>query len=63
MIRIILYNDVNETSFLMRARHATMRKVPNEDYCFSVRLYGLNRFEIERLQQSARDINKEADGG
>ena len=58
MIQITIYDTQTEQEILIMPRHATMRKVPNEDYCFSVRLYGLNQFEINRLKKLAKRINK-----
>lgn len=59
MIRVMLYNDETEQTIIVNPRHATMRRVPNEDYCFSVRLYGINQFEIDKLKQWAKSINQE----
>ncbi len=59
MVQIMIYDDETDQSTELLPRHATMRKVPNEDYCFSVRLYGINRFEVNRLKDLAKKINQE----
>ncbi len=58
MIQITIYDTEIEQEILLLPRHATMRKVPNEDYCFSCRLFGINQFEISRLKKIVKKINE-----
>jgi len=59
MIDVTFCDQVTQQETHLNPKHATMRRTPEGDYCFSIRIYGITKFEIDRLKCLAKTINKE----
>jgi len=62
MFRIELYDSIKDISILAIPRHCTFRKVPNEDYCFSFRVFAVTKHDIVKLKEYALKVNRDERG-